>query len=128
MVYGLRSLRLLHLCQTHFSVLPSSSFWLLYTPPHCLGCNGDSGLKSNACVHILACDENKAILVTPRPSRNEEATHGLKTHVSALHGAEAVMTERRRSEPNTERSCTASTGRAEKHNTGAQDWSQQMAV
>lgn len=59
-----------------------------------------------------ACDENKAILVTPRPSRNEEATHGLKTHVSTS-GAEAVMTDRMRSEPNTERFCTASTGCAE---------------
>lgn len=59
-----------------------------------------------------ACDENTAILVMPRPSRNEEATHGLKTHISTS-GAAAVTTDRRRSEPNTERLCTASTGRAE---------------
>lgn len=65
-------------CSTFFLILASAH------PPHCLGCNGDSALKSNACIHILACDENKAILVTPRPSRNEEATHGLKTHASAL--------------------------------------------
>lgn len=61
-----------------------------------------------------ACDENKAILVTPRPSGNEEATHGFKTHASTS-GAAAGMTDRRgrRSEANTERFCTASTGRTE---------------
>lgn len=112
-VYDCRSSEALSCIQKSLSLRPSSSCWLLCLPSPVLFVVDFVVWNLMLTFIFSAYDENTAILVTLRCSRNDEATHSLKTH-ACTSGAEAVMTDRRRLEPNTERFCTASTGEAEK--------------
>lgn len=119
-VYDCRSSEALSCTQKSLSLRPSSSCWLLCLPSPALFVVDFVVWNLMLKFIFSACDENTAILITLRCSRNEKATHSLKTHV-CTSGAEMVMTERRRLEPNTERFCTVSTEEADT-NTDTKDF------